>query len=128
MDRQKVGTFSQEVITLLGLNMTAEMPIYIGKSNVEHIKNRHPYEYEKYFCQIGEIISKPDYVGRNPSDESITFVKLYKSDGEYIRVAVRVTTKGIAYAKTLHLLSTSNAERYIEKGTLKALTNIRVEV
>ena len=25
------------------------------------------------------------------------------------------------YAKTLHLLSTCNAERYIEKGTLKKL-------
>lgn len=34
-----------------------------------------------------------------------------------------VTTKGVAYVKTLHLLSTVNAERYIEKGTLKSLTN-----
>lgn len=128
MDRQKIGTFPQAVITLLGLNLTAEMPIYIGESNIEHIKNRHPYEYDKYFCKIGEILSKPDYVGRNPSDDSVAFVKLYQLDGEYIRVVVRVTTKGIAYAKTLHLLSTSNAERYIEKGTLKALTNTRVEV
>lgn len=128
LDRQKIGNFPQEVITLLGLNLTAEMPIYIGKSNVEHIKNRHPYEYDKYFCKIGEILSRPDYVGRNPSDESVTFVKLYQVDGEYIRVAVRVTTKGIAYAKTLHLLSTSNAERYIEKGTLKALTNTWTKV
>ena len=34
-----------------------------------------------------------------------------------------VTTIGVAYVKTLHLLSTVNAERYIEKGTLKSLTN-----
>lgn len=45
-----------------------------------------------------------------------------------MRVAVRVTTNGTAFAKTLHLLSTVNAERYIEKGTLKTLTNIQEEV
>ena len=62
MEREKIGTFSQEVINILGLNLTADMPIYIGKSNIEHIKNRHPYEYEKYFCKIGEILLKPDYI------------------------------------------------------------------
>ena len=45
-----------------------------------------------------------------------------------MRVAVRITTNGTAFAKTLHLLSTANAERYIEKGTLKTLTNIMTEV
>ena len=123
MDRQKIGCFSHEVIDILGLDVSEGTPIYIGTSNIEHIKNRHPYEYEKYFHHISEIISMPDYVGKNPSDNSITFVKLYQTDEEYIRVAVRVTTKGIAFAKTLHLLSTVNAERYIEKGTLKTLTN-----
>ena len=123
LDRQKVGCFTQEVIEMLELELAAETPIYIGASNVAHIKNRHPYEYEKYFLHISDIISMPDYVGKNPSDNSITFVKFDKTADEYIRVAVRVTTKGVAFVKTLHLLSTVNAERYIEKGTLKSLTN-----
>ena len=48
-------------------------------------------------------------------------MKLYEDNGEYIRVAVKITTGGRCFAKTLHLLSTCNAERYIEKGTLKKL-------
>lgn len=52
----------------------------------------------------------PDYVGKNPSDNSITFVKFYQTGGEYVRVAVRVTTNGIAFVKTLHLLSTADPE------------------
>ena len=47
---------------------------------------------------------------------------------EYVRVAVRVTTNGTAFAKTLRLLSTANAEKYIEKGTLKILTNDSIEI
>ena len=128
MDKQKIGSFSQKVIELLQLDITAGTPIYIGSSNVEHIKSRHPYEYDKYFPYISDIISTPDYVGRNPSDESVSFVKFYQMGGEYVRVAVRVTTNGTAFAKTLHLLSTANAEKYIGKGTLKILTNDSIEV
>lgn len=110
------------------MKINAGTPIYIGPSNIEYIKSRHPYEYEKYFPYIGDIISAPSYVGKNPSDESITFVKFYQTGEEYVRVAVRETTNGTAFAKTLHLLSTANAERYIEKGTLKILTKISAEI
>lgn len=72
---------------------------------------------------IDEIISEPDYVGTNPKDKSIAYVKTYQLDTEYIRVAVRITSKGKAFARTLHLLSTCNAEKYMKKGTLKKLDN-----
>lgn len=76
---KKIGCFTQEVIDLLELNLKADTPIFIGDSNIEHIKSRHPYEYEKY-------------------------------SSEYVRVAVRITANNKCYAKTLHLLSTCNAE------------------
>ena len=118
---KKVGCFTQEVIDLLELDLEATTPIFIGDSNIEHIKSRHPYEYEKYFCDIEEIIATPDYVGLNPKDKSIAFVKEYIISSEYVRVAVRIASNNKYYAKTLHLLSTCNAERYISKGTLKKL-------
>ncbi|MDE6064081.1 MAG: hypothetical protein K2G20_05810 [Lachnospiraceae bacterium] len=116
-----VGHISQSVIDILGLKMASNAPVFIGETNIEHIKNRHPYEYDKYFIEIGTIIDSPDYVGLNPKDSSILFVKLFELHGEYIRVAVKVSSEGRCFAKTMHLLSTCNAERYIEKGTLKKL-------
>ena len=116
-----VGHISQSVIDILKLKMAPNAPVFIGETNIEHIKNRHPYEYEKYFIEIGTIIDSPDYVGLNPKDSSILFVKLFELHGEYIRVAVKVSSEGRCFAKTMHLLSTCNAERYIEKGTLKKL-------
>ena len=121
MPRKKIGVFSQEIIDILELDIPCGTPIYIGESNIEHIKSRHPYEYEKYFCDIEDIIRVPDYIGKNPHNASILFVRLYEVCGEYIRVAVKITPYGNCYAKTLHLLSTCNTERYIEKGTLKKL-------
>lgn len=109
---------SQDVINLLDLKLENNTPILIGKSNIEHIKNRHPYEYDKYFSDIQNILNNPDYIGMSPREESIMFVKEYEVDSEYIRVAIKVTANKNCYVKTLHLLSTCNAERYLEKGTL----------
>ena len=120
---EQIGHFSKEIIDLLGSTSIREgSPIYLGESNITHIKNRHPYEYDKYFNNIRDIINKPDYVGINPKNGSIGFVKEYRIDSEYIRVAVRCTGKGIFYILSLHLLSTFNVENYIQNGTLKCLT------
>lgn len=119
---QIIGYFNQSIIELLHLNIPNNTPIFLGESNIEHMKSRHPYEFDKYFSDISEIIANPDYVGLNPSDSSVGFVKEYLISEEYVRVAVRVTTKGQYFAKSLHSLSTYNATRYIEHGTLKKLT------
>ena len=116
-----IGYISQAVIKTLDLKISPNTQVFIGESNIEHIKSRHPYEYEQYYQDIGLIINSPDYVGLNPKDDSILFVKLYKVNGEFIRVAVKITSGGKCFAKTLHSLSTCIAERYIEKGTLKRL-------
>lgn len=121
MEHTQIGIFSQDVINLLNLDIKAGTPIYIGQSNIEHIKKRHPYEYDVYYNKIEDIIAFPDYVGQNPSDKSISFVKLFQLGSEYIRVAIRVTPNGTPFVKSLHLLSSYNAERYINHGTLKKL-------
>lgn len=120
-----IGYITNEVIRILNLKLSPNTPVFIGDTNIEHIKKRHPYEYSQYFSDISNILNTPDYVGLNPKDASILFVKLYEINGEYIRAAVRITSGGRCYIKTLHLLSTCNAERYIKKGTLKKLdTNL----
>lgn len=116
-----IGYISPSVIKTLHLTIQPNTPVYIGESNIEHIKKRHPYEYDRYYKDIGIIISSPDYVGLNPKDGSILFVKLYKVKNDYVRVAVKITSSGKCFAKTLHSLSTCNAERYLKKGTLKKL-------
>ena len=116
-----IAYISQEIIDVLNLNLSPNTPVYIGENNIEHIKSRHPYEFDKYYQDISTIINTPDYVGLNPKDNSLLMVKLYQLNNEYIRVAVKVTSKNICYAKTLHLLSSCNAERYLKRGTLKKL-------
>jgi len=117
--QKKVGKISERVIKVLGLNMDAETPIYMGESNVNHMMQRHPSDYEKYGDKIPEILNQPDYVGRNPSDGSIEYVKEFLIEGEYVKVAVRISGTGKYYARSLYVLNANRVHNFIAKGTLK---------
>lgn len=83
---KRVGHFSQNVIDLLNLSVAEGTPIFIGEVNEKHMRNRHEYEFNKYYHNLPEILDTPDYVGINPHDDSIMYVKEYVDCGEFIRI------------------------------------------
>ena len=67
------------------------------------------------------IIANPDYVGKNAKDNSIEFTKEYYINGEYVKVAVRISTHNIYYARSMYVLNPKRVKNFIAKGTLKKL-------
>ena len=98
-----------------------ESPIYVADSNIEHMKTSHPEDFKKYGGELQNIITNPDYVGKNTKDDSIEFTKEYFINGEYVKVAVRVSTQNVYYARSMYVLNTNRVKNFIEKGTLKKL-------
>ena len=121
MARTQIGTFSSEIIELLDLNIPIGTPIYIADSNIEHMKSSHPEDFKKYGCDIGQIITHPDYVGKNVKDNSIEFTKEYKLNNDFVKVAVRVSLQNIYYARSMYVLNPNRVKNFIKKGTLKKL-------
>ena len=115
----RVGVVSQRVIDLLKLDITAGTPIYIGESNINHMLQSHPEDYQKYKNQIPNIIAQPDYVGMNPSDNSLEYVKVFVLDNESVKVAVRVSHGGKLYARTIYARDLQKMERFVKKGYLQ---------
>ena len=118
----KIGELSMDVVKILGLSIKPGTPIYLGQSNISHMQNRHPEDYAKYGSYIREIISTPDYVGINPSDDSIEYTKDFKADNDYVKVAVRVSLSGTYFARSLFTRNRAKIERFIASGKLKPLT------
>jgi hypothetical protein len=56
---------------------------------------KHVAEYVKYGSYIHDIVSSPDYVGLNPGDGSVEFVKEFPVNNDFVKVAVRVSKSGI---------------------------------
>lgn len=112
---KKVGKLSKKVIDILCLECE-EMPIFLGDTNIEHMKNRHYDDYIKYGNDIKEIIKNPTYIARNPNQGSIEYIKEYKSnaDNDVVLLAVRASHKQTLFIKTLFIMS-ERKKRYIFK-------------
>lgn len=85
------------------------------------MQNSHPADYAKYGANISDILSSPDYVRVNQKDNSIEYVKEYKVDGDFVKVAVRVSSGGNFYARSLYILNSNRVQSFIAKGTLKKI-------
>lgn len=113
-----VGVIDKRIVDLLNLDIEPGTKIYIGDSNIEHMKNRHPNDYAKYGNDIEHILSNPDYVGIHKKG-SLEYVKEYKTDDEYVKVAVRISGHGNHYARSMYILNNERVLSFIERGTLK---------
>lgn len=121
--RKKIGTFSAKIIETLELDIPVGTPIFIADSNIEHMKTSHPNDFQKYGSELENIIADPDYVGINAKDDSIEFTKEFYINGDYVKVAVRVSTRNIYYARSMYVLNPKRVKNFIAKGTLKKLDN-----
>jgi hypothetical protein len=83
------------------------------------MKKSHPADFAKYGADLETILAAPDYVGQNPTDGSIEYVKEYVINGEYVKVAVRIAGSGRYYARSLYILNSNRVRNYIAKNTLK---------
>ena len=120
--QKKVGKLTAKVASVLGLMQRKNQPIMFGDSNREHMKKRHPQAYEKYGKYIPQILSHPDYVGLDDKDGSIEYVKEFKVDGAYVKVAVRADRDDKAlFARSIYELEPGWVENAKEKGRLKKI-------
>lgn len=115
---KEIGKINKKLIKLLNLSVPEDTPIFLGDSNVQHMKSSHPEDYDKYGKHIESIIYSPDYVAINKKDNSIEYVKEFIINEEYVKVAVRVSTNGTYFARSLYVLNTNRVNNFIEKGTL----------
>lgn len=121
---QTISKFSSAVIQKLNLNIPAETPIYLGQSNIDHMITKHPDDYSAYSAYMSQILDSPDFVGINPSDNSIEFVKEIKlTTGEYVKVAVRISNSGKYFARSLYKLNPNRVNNFIKKGKLIKLNS-----
>jgi len=118
-----IGEISEEVKKLLELDLPSGTPIYIGPTNIEHMKREHPTEYERYFKLLPRILSTPDFVGLNPKDSSIEYIKTFSTSArQYFKLAVRISNDGFLFARSLYEVLERTVRQRAEKGRLKPLT------
>ena len=111
---QLVGRFSSKVIRSLRLSIEP-CDIFISGEGIEHIRTKHPKIFREHLQDIPIIISEPEYIGYDPTQHSIEYVKFKDL---LLIVPVRPSSGNIYYVRSLYELSRENMEAYMRKGQL----------
>lgn len=113
---KEIGKITKRIINVLKLLEEDEKLIFIGDSNIEHIKNTHPEDFKKYGNDIKNIIANPTYLARNEKKNSIEFIKEYKIDNDFVLVAVRVSSRRVHFVRTMYVMAKEKVEKYFKHG------------
>lgn len=116
---KQIGKVNKKVIELLGLDYKEELPILLGSTNIEHMKRQHLEDYNKYGQDIKEIIKNPTYVAQNPNKGSIEYIKEYKINNKFVLVAVRISSQGTMFVKTIFTMTERKKNIYLKNGYAK---------
>jgi hypothetical protein len=117
--KRQVGVITQATIDLLGLsNIEANKEICVGPTNISHMQRSHPEDFARYGDRLEDVIQSPHYVMLHPSDGSIRFIREYIEDGERVLVAVRASSGGSFFARSLYTIEEAKLESYRNTGNL----------
>lgn len=120
----KIGKFSKKIIDLLNLNILENTEIYIGNQNREHMEKKHSHDYYYYHHLLPNIISNPDYVGIEPKNNSIEYIKEVSIDPSVIiKIAIRVSSNGKYFVRTMYNISDHKIQSALNKGYLFKVEN-----
>lgn len=121
----KIGKFSKKIIDLLNLNIPENTEIYIGNQNREHMEKKHSHDYYYYYHHLlPNIISNPDYVGIEPKNNSIEYIKEVSIDPSVIiKIAIRVSSNGKYFVRTMYNISDHKIQSALNKGYLFKVEN-----
>lgn len=66
--------------------------VIITDERIEHIKERHPNDFERYFVYLKEIIEKPQYIVETNKPYTALILKEFADGREQFKTVLRLTT------------------------------------
>ena len=87
-----VGKLNKEIYRCVSENIQAE-EVIITEECIQHIKERHPNDYEKYCIFLTEIVENPDYIiETNKPNTALILKEVIGEEGEIFKTVVRLIT------------------------------------
>lgn len=88
---QYIGNIDKEKFKSITEDITTNEVILTDKQ-VEHIKERHPNDYEQYFKYIKDIVENPDYIIRDTKPNTGFLLKEFVEDDKRFQLILRLHT------------------------------------
>ena len=96
---QYIGKIDRKKFEKISNDITVEEVILTDKQ-IEHIKERHPNDYERYFKYIKNIVENPDYIIKDAKPNTGFLLKEFREDDKRFQLILRLqTSSDISYYK-----------------------------
>lgn len=89
---QYIGKIDRNKFIEISKDISGEDVILTAKQ-VEHIKQRHPNDYERYFKYIKKIVEDPDYIIRDSKPNTGFLLKTFLDEDKRFQLILRLHTR-----------------------------------
>lgn len=86
-----IGKIDVSKFSSISTDITTDLVILTDKQ-IEHIKERHPNNYELYFNYIKDIVENPDYIIRDNKPNTGFLLKDFSNDNTKFQLILRLHT------------------------------------
>ncbi len=66
--------------------------VIITSERIQHIRERHPQDFERFSDYLKEIVERPDYIIEDTRPNTAMVLKRIVEQGEHFRLALRLAT------------------------------------
>ena len=90
-DVHYIGKINREIYKCVTNDIQTD-EVVITDNQIEHIKNRHPMDYEKYHGFIKQIVAEPDYILEANKPNTAFVLKQIRENGRNYQLILRLKT------------------------------------
>ena len=89
VDVHIVGKFDKNIYKCITEDIVTD-EVIITDERIQHIKERHPNDYERFYSYIPEIIENPDYIIEANKSNTAVILKEIEEQGEKFKLVLRL--------------------------------------
>ena len=93
VDVHSVGKISRDIYKCITKDIVTD-EVIITDERIQHIKERHPNDYERFYGYIPEIINDPDFVVEANKPNTAVVLKEIEERGEKFKLVLRIKVQG----------------------------------
>lgn len=88
---REVGKINIDIYKCVTEDITTD-EVIITDERIQHIKDRHPNDYERYFRYMKEIVETPEYIIEANKPNTALILKSFEDEGIPFKTILRLIT------------------------------------
>lgn len=88
-----IGKINQDIYRCVTENIRTD-EVIITDNQIQHIKERHPNDYERFSEYLSKIVEAPDYIIESPKPNTALVLKEIIQEGDRFKTVVRLVVAG----------------------------------